>query len=246
MNMRKIFSRQWILSLVLPISLVATEVSVIGSNGEIAKFNLNAEDRFEEVINYIDQSLAILDADSDNRLADNSDFPKEIQLNLVLASNKMDVKAAKKVSTARNYWAPLTAKENDDLHYILDTLAQASLLKIGKSKSSLKKAGDRIDHIHPLRFLLAIFSDEQLKADIHAMRNRGWIWSEYMDGLSRTLNQEAQAGNLKPEFIQNFAATLGIDPNAITPLIQSSQWSALVDTLINTIPRKGPTDRYNI
>lgn len=245
MNLKKIFSKKLALTLTLPLSLIATEVSVIGSNGEVAKFNLQPTDRFEDVIAYIDKNLEILEAQNSEWESSQSS-PHEIQLNLVFASNKIDVQASKKATASRNYWEPLSSKDTTDLTYILDTLAQASLLKIGKSKSSLKKAGDRIDHIHPLRFLLTIFSDEKLKADIHAIRDRGWIWSEYIDGLSRTLNQEAQAGNLKPEFVQNFASTLGVDYNTVMHFIQSKQWTGLVDNLINTIPRKGPTDRYNI
>lgn len=245
MDIKKLYQPKWVLALALPLSLLATEVSVIGSNGEITKFDLQPEDRFQDVVAYIEQHLEGQDLQDLERHS-SQNGQKEIQLNLILASNTMSVQASKKAGSIRNYWAAITPKENEDLHYILDTLAQASLIKIGKSKSSLKKAGDRIDHIHPLRFLLAIFSDEQLKADIHAIRGRGWVWSEYLDGLSRTFTSELQAGNIKPEFIQNFAATLGVDANTISSLIHTTQWTALIDTLINTVPRTGPTDRYNI
>src|SRR5262245_8490538 len=63
----------------------------------------------------------------------------------------------------RNYNAEITREEKSDIRFIITSLANKSLISIGIAKPDLEAAGDRIEHIHPLRFLMAVFTDEELK-----------------------------------------------------------------------------------
>lgn len=143
----------------------------------------------------------------------------------------------------RNFNASPTKKEIEDITFIINSLGDGRALKLAGSKTSLEKAGNRIDHVHPFKLLLTAFSDERMKVSMQQMQ-KGWGWKEFIKGLSESLDQEAKAGNLKEEYINEFAGQLKIDANEIKPLIRESKWKELVVKLTDLIPRSGDPDRY--
>jgi hypothetical protein len=217
--------------------------SIMGSEAtpfqELA-FSSDCEDKFVDVVQYLVASS------NECSIPDSRDPIQKMTLDVTVDQNHILVRAAKKQSSSRDYSVPVTADEKADLAYITSTLGRSSLAGIASSKSSLKKAGDRIDHLHPLRFLMTIFTDEELKADISAIRSRGWIWDKFFDGLEGSLKDESKRDNIRPEFIEDFANTVGINPGLIQPAIQEKRWKALVNILIDAIPRTGNPGRYNM
>lgn len=140
----------------------------------------------------------------------------------------------------------VTKQEKKDLVYIVHSLARNSWTSILSDKSALKKAGDRIGHLHPLRFLMTVFTDEELKADISAVRGRSLVWKNFYEGLENSFKQESQKNNIPQEFVDDFAARLGIDVALVTPLINESRWKDFIDTLIDKVPRSGNPGRYDM
>jgi len=145
----------------------------------------------------------------------------------------------------RDYSAPVTRQERDDIHYIVTSLADKSLITIAFIKGDLEAAGDRIDHIHPLRFLMTVFTDEEMKVGIRNIRGRGWIWKHFISGIKDSLATETNIGNMKNEHLIHFAKTVELDVNKIFPSVQIQNWDGFIDTLIAEIPRKGDHDRYD-
>jgi hypothetical protein len=145
----------------------------------------------------------------------------------------------------RNYSVPVTGAERSDIHYIVTSLADKSLITIAFLKADLEAAGDRIDHIHPLRFLMTVFTEEELKVGIRNIRGRGWVWNQFVGGIKDCLTTESNIGNLKDEYVHHFAKTVEIHPNKILPAIQQRNWDKFIDILIKEIPRKGDHDRYD-
>lgn len=145
----------------------------------------------------------------------------------------------------RNYYAPVTAEEIKDLSYIINTVGMSSLVTIATSQSSIKKAGKRIDHLHPLNFLKYIFLDKRMVTSMRALQKRNWVSGEFYDGLRESMECELARDNVKAEHINDFAATLNIDPSRITPAIQKRQWKQLVNILINHSPRDPNEGRYD-
>jgi hypothetical protein len=146
----------------------------------------------------------------------------------------------------RDYFAEVTSSEKSEISYIVNTLGMSSLAKISKQKNSLKHAGTKVTHIHPLRFLQTIFQDEKMKASMQSLYGRSWVWSEFIEGLEKSLDEELANYNLPPEYVQDFANNLNISFNTVYPLIQQSRWDNLVKTLIKLIPRNENADRYNM
>lgn len=146
---------------------------------------------------------------------------------------------------SRNYLAPLTENERKDIHYIVTILANKPLAKIPLYKKSLDHAGERVDHVHPFRFLEAIFTDEELKVGVRIIKKRGWIWKEFLGGCKKGFGEEYPKGNVKEEYMIDFASIVKIDPAIIAPAIENKRWEELVNLLIQHIPRENDDDRYN-
>jgi len=216
--------------------LLAFQVDVVSSNGEACVLEFAPEESFESVMQMVNQCMV-----------NESGSECALSVEIVQDDGKLSVKAfeiAKAVP--RDYYAAVTPQERKDLVYILRTLANSSLAKIAKERSSLKKAGDRIDNLHPFKFIETVFMDEELKVCIRNIQGKSWVWDEYRNGITSSLAKESAVNNLKPEYIQSLANNLQIDVNLIIPTIQDKNWSKLVTDLITIVPRSGESNRYNM
>ena len=144
----------------------------------------------------------------------------------------------------RDYPGGVTEAESQDIHYIVKVLADKSIVTIARKRYSLEAAGDRIDHVHPLNFLLTVFLDEELKIAMRNIRGNGWVWSNFIGGIKQTLTVESRINNVIPH-IGNFAGRLEIESDLIMPAVRSYNWDHLVDLLIKHIPRKDDGNRYD-
>lgn len=147
----------------------------------------------------------------------------------------------------RNYYRALTASEEEDIMYILKTLAKKNMIQLLKYKSKLESAGSRIDSIHPLSFLAHIFQNEELKAYFHSLKKRGgWVWDEFASGFKSSLNEEAHLDNLNDAMIDDFAQELKLNPDILYDTIKKRQWDAFIKLLIVNLPREDGGDRYDL
>lgn len=202
-----------------------------------------------EVSQYPFEKLVLL---SDGKILDNQEVissyeGQEVWVEVEDGSFETDqVIPKKKHAGYRNYDNAMTVDDKKDLRFILKTMATKSLAGLLKYKSQMEYAGDRIDHVHPLRFLEAIFTDEELKVFIHNVKKRGgFIWGEFIKGLKGSLQEEYDLGNLTDEMVLDFSQQVDIDLSLIEGLIIGSKWDAFVKTLIIHIPREGDSGRYD-
>lgn len=149
-------------------------------------------------------------------------------------------------NSVRNYYAAVKGKEKDDMTYILRSLSNYSLIRIAANRSSIEKAGDRLDHIHPLRFLITVFTDEELKVYIRNMYDRSLVWKEFMHWVNDTFSREADSNNLSFEYLQDISLHTKVDPNILLPYVQKRQWSDLIGAMITNVPRANTPNRYNM
>lgn len=152
----------------------------------------------------------------------------------------------KSATLYRDYLLEVTAEEKAQIAFIVNTMGMGSLAKIAKQKSSLKKAGAKVDHVHPLRFLQTIFLDGKMKASMQALYGRSWVWSEFLSGLEESLQEERNKNNMLPEYVQDFASSLNISFDTLYPMVEQSKWDNLIKFLLKSIPRNEDADRYNM
>lgn len=221
-------------------TLGAHEIVVRSTSGQSQVVVVNPEDSFVSVI----QQLESIVCDS-NESGRANDF--WIDFSKARPTDDLAIKKVKNTKIVRSYEAGISRSEKAEIAYIVNTLAKASLPEIIAKKSSLKKAGTKVDHVHPLHFAGSIFADEELKAGVHAIRGRvSWIWNGFMDGLATSLKEESANNNLKTEYIQDFCNKLGIPIELVLPSLTAHRWQEFVDILIGNIPREGNRDRYGI
>lgn len=146
----------------------------------------------------------------------------------------------------RNYDAAVTPQQKKDIAYIIKNMADSSLTSLWKNKYELEKAGERIEGLHPLQFMYYVFSNEELKVGLHNIRTRGgWVAKEFFTGTNDSFSREYHLNNLTHEYVCDFSSRLGISPEHILPYVHQQKWDALIDKLIELLPRTGDHDRYD-
>lgn len=142
--------------------------------------------------------------------------------------------AAQFVDSARGNWNPgrprvfkesLDSEEHDALKYILENLAQKSLLKLLTIQGKLKERGARLDHIHPLAFFMGIMSHSNLRDNFIQLRNKGnKAWKEFIKGAVDSFNTEKRGSNINDHHIERFCEKAGKDPHFIRHLMHTENW----------------------
>lgn len=145
----------------------------------------------------------------------------------------------------RDYFTLVTPEEKGNLSFIVTTLADKPLLSLAMMRTDLEMAGERIEHLHPIRFLHTIFTDEVLKVAIKNIRARGWVWNNFINGLKTSFNSENDIGNILEEHVFDLARAVGIDVRLIMSAVKEQQWEKFVDLLVRHVPRQGNPGRYD-
>ena len=150
-------------------------------------------------------------------------------------------------SQPRNYEIPLTEQDKKDITFIVTTLADKSLVSILARKGDLNAAGDRINGIHPYRFLGYIFSTEKLKVAARNIRRRGGlVWKNFSSGVTDTLSEESSKGALTKADFDAFIGTIKIDPKLVYPDIVAKNWQNFIENLVKYVERDGDAGRFNM
>lgn len=217
------------------------------SSGESVVLEIAPEESFRDVMSRLNEELSTMEEHFQLDSEELSTLKREVHVNYRSSAPDLTLIAKRWNGGVRNYLAPLTPTEKADVDFILNSLARESLKKLHSLKSSLKKAGVRIDHLHPLRFMYTVFTDEKLKVSIAQMQDRSsWIWKEFIDGVVESFEKEHQNGNIKPEYIADFLKAVPIDPALVQAPLNEKRWKDFILTLIKHVPRAGNTGRYDM
>lgn len=157
------------------------------------------------------------------------------------------VATARVEAADRSYEHLPTTQDKSDIRYIVENLSRQSPVWIGLHVAALKRAGDRIEEVHPMRFVEVIFTDESMKVAIRNLRSRGGrYWSEFMSGLRRSFAEERSRGNVHSGHVAELAKAVGIHPDIIQHAVMTGQWDNVVVLLIEHVPRKGDVNRWDL
>jgi hypothetical protein len=209
----------------------AKEIAIRSSDGIAFTMDVNPQDSFQEVISQI--GLCLGETNDGDFCLDYKGTPVKFY-------------AGDSQEPIRDYHIPLTKEEKENITYIVTTLGTQPWPKVIPKQGSLKKAGDKIYHIHPLRMLTHVFTVEELKAAMASLRGKVFVWKPFKDGLYKTLTLENKLNNLKLEYIQDFARAIKVDLQAILPFFEEDDWDGLIKTLIQKVPRAGEPGRYDM
>lgn len=162
-----------------------------------------------------------------------------------LFSFKTDRPQGRYLGQPRNYHVQPSHQDREDIRFIVLTLANRSVLGIAKDKDLLESAGDRIDHIHPLNFLSYIFSEDELKVSVKNIRGKGWLWTNFIDGIVQTFHTESRIGNVTDKMLIEFATKLSVSHAQVVSFSREGRWEAMVDYLLTHVSRDEDGSRYD-
>ncbi len=143
----------------------------------------------------------------------------------------------------RDYNKPLTQSDSQDIKYIINNLSNSSLINIMLNRSSIERAGDRIDSVHPMQFLLHVFTNPELIAYIHNIKERSLIWKDFYQGLANSLQTESSEDNLD-QYIPDFALKLKINAAPLVQAAGEKNWDKFLGVLFTSIARHPDRNRY--
>lgn len=146
---------------------------------------------------------------------------------------------------ARDYYYTPDAEDLYHIDFIVTTMANQSEASLLFKRSQIESVGKKIEHIHPLKLLQIIFTDEKLKVGMRNIKKKTLVWPSFRSGLSGSLEEERCIGNMDEEYLYLFCEAVDLDLCSVLPLYQKGAWKEFLDTLIVKIPRKGSSNRYS-
>lgn len=126
---------------------------------------------------------------------------------------------------------PLHEWEKQTIAHILTSMSEKNVFQLLLDKKDMERKGQKINHVHPLRFIGYACSDMRLKRSLRLIKKNGFKWDNLIDGFSRRLREEATRNNVN-RFIPGFAELLNVEPSDVTPFIQKFDCDGLVRFLI--------------
>ncbi len=113
----------------------------------------------------------------------------------------------------------LTLKDSDrhTIASIIETVAYTNPLLLLPKQGEMKKKGDKINAVHPLRFLGVVFTDHELIKALKKIKENGFKWDGFLtgklsgrDGIAQRLDEEYNSNNFM-EYVPGFCRHLGLN-----------------------------------
>lgn len=146
-----------------------------------------------------------------------------------------DYKTAKRSASKKLHrdYNEIPSKEDvENLNYIIKTLATKNPIQLAFSSSELNDRGDKIMHLHPLKFLTIILTDPDNLKYVKAIRDKTLAWNGFIRNLRKSLKEETDKHNLTYEQVADFSNVIGVDVNLLWPDIENKRWTAFTDKAI--------------
>jgi hypothetical protein len=121
----------------------------------------------------------------------------------------------------------ISAMEKQKIGNLLITMADNNVFQLLFEKKRLEKLGREINHVHPIRFLGAVFSDPSLVNCMYEIRRSGFKWDGFIDGFSQRFKEELHNKNIEA-YIPGFAASLGLEEKNIMSYVKNIDFEGLV------------------
>ena len=129
------------------------------------------------------------------------------------------------------YQLPLPEREQRLIYDVIKTMGDKNVIQLLFEKKSLERKGKRINHVHPMRFIGFILSNNKLKHSLREVKTSSFKWDHFIDGFAKRMKEEASRDNLNP-YIPGFAQLLGANPEQVQYYINRKDWEGLVKSLL--------------
>lgn len=221
-----------------------TEIYVTQSYGQTLVLECSPNEHLEELQTQIEELFQI-PAESQTWTINGNTLNPFGSLHTLIGKIEVSTTADPR-NTAKDYYLLPNKDDEKNITYMIKTLADKSLPALAFCRGDLQDAGDAVAHLHPLRFFEVVFTNEELKVGIRNMKKRKQIWPEFASGMANSFKNEAAVGNMKKEYLEEFAAKVGLDLSKVLPLAENGKWLDFLNGLVLHIPRIGEFDKYDM
>lgn len=119
----------------------------------------------------------------------------------------------KKYSTEK-FKFDVSPKDQKIIFSILDIMAKNNVLSLGLKKGKLEDMGKSIEHVPPLQYLAAVFTNHQATRNMRAISKSSFKWNGFTKGFSKSMMKAHAASHLEPQLV-SFSHYLHVDPNEV-------------------------------
>ena len=130
---------------------------------------------------------------------------------------------------ARNYFNKLSDADKGNIRYVISTLSNSSLLSLLTKRGTLQRRGDATGHIHPLRYMLFVLTDRDLREDFRRLDGRPW--SDFKDGFSNSFVVAYKRNNIDDKVLKHFCDELKLDLNEVKTYVSDQEWKRFMNFL---------------
>jgi hypothetical protein len=137
------------------------------------------------------------------------------------------------LSSGINHYAelPLRYAEMKIISRIIRTMAEKNVFRLLLEKKKMERDGEKIEHVHPMKFLGFIFEDPHLRHCMQAIKKSYFKWNGFMEGLSERMKEESERNNLAA-YVPGFAKAVETNPDDVMRYIRKHDWDGLVRSLL--------------
>ena len=149
-----------------------------------------------------------------------------------------------------NEWAPITS--NIFLSYQQLTVSKDQILVISKmiqtigdtylvslyfKQAELIEMGEKIENVHPLKFLETILNNPVIKKSMLDIKSSNLKWNGFLKGDKDSpgfidkCQQEDNLGNFAP-YIKDFCRAVNVDSQNVLSLFEAREWEKLISFLV--------------
>ncbi len=131
---------------------------------------------------------------------------------------------------------PLQDWERQIISFIITEMAEKNVFQLLLQKNEMESKGRKINHVHPLRFIGHVCSDQKLRRALKVVKKNPFKWSNFIEGLGRRLKEEAGKNNLTrflPSFCRYLQSQLPVDEEQVVSYIRQVDGEGLMRYLIS-------------
>lgn len=125
----------------------------------------------------------------------------------------------------------LTNIDKENITFIITSMGEQGKLWLLVHKSELSEKGDKIQGVHPLKFLAVIFKDEYLKkVCMPTILNDYYKKKNFIEGLGASMTREAQKGKIQ-KYMPDFLMEINLDKKhseKLLEFVEARNWEGFV------------------
>lgn len=142
-------------------------------------------------------------------------------------------------SNAPQTYQQLTVSDDriDVIAKMIHTIGDTWLAALYFKKAELLEMGNKIENVHPLKFLETILNDPAIKKSMLDIKSNSWKWDGFLKGdkdspgFINKCQREDNLGNFAP-YVKDFCQAVNVDYKTVLFYFEKREWEKLISFLI--------------